>query len=175
MSRTIFAASYVDSPTFQIHKRKMINRDKTASHKEKSTLLQKYLQNGVKSLSHEDIQLLIFSVTTDNELEHVKQIMMENSALWSRDKRSSYLLNLYFWLCYTNSDADRAIAVFQACHQIFDSVHVRARYYSVLFERKRYSQIIEDYENRNCGLRIEQLIYMAALCKGEINIVVVLF
>ena len=53
------------------------------------------------------------------------------------------LLSLYFWLCYTQKDADNSKLVFDEVYQLIDSYHTKNRYFSTLLETERYQDITE--------------------------------
>ena len=145
VSRNLFASSYLDSVNFQIQRRKLRHHDKNAEQS-KMKIMKLYERMGVEGLYTESLQLLIHCVDPErfDDMSILTQILIEDCKANGRKlEETRMLLSLYFWLCYTQKDADNSKLVFDEVYQLIDSYHTKNRYFSTLLETERYQDIIE--------------------------------
>ena len=146
MYRNLFASSYLDSVVFR-NQRKRIRYSQTTVLKSKYEIMKKYNSNGVKGLFSEDLQLLIHCIELEGDedtMSFLTQVLIEDLNQNFRKIESTRMLaNLYFWLCYIRKDSENALKVFDEVYNYIDSFDTKNRYFSTMFEAKRYHDILE--------------------------------
>jgi len=167
VSRNLFASTYLDSVNFQIQRRKLRHHDKNAEQS-KMKIMKLYERMGVEGLYTESLQLLIHCVDPKryDDMSLLTQILIEDCKANVRKlEETRMLLSLYFWLCYTQKDADNSKLVFDEVYKLIDSYHTKNRYFSTLLETERYQDIIEGYEKLEKPSFDDMMFCMAAFYK----------